>query len=107
MWTLAVVAATCSFVLYLSMRNRAMELGYKLGKARGRQTQLLETKRVLQVEAIAYKNPQRIENIAKGVLQMEEPPPERIFIYGAAVGTTIPSASASSSASSMPSTEAP
>jgi cell division protein FtsL len=87
-WTLAVVATACSFVLYLALRSRAVELGYKLGKARARQSQLRETRRVLQVEAVAYRNPERIDALARGVLQMEEPPPQRTFVVGAALEPT-------------------
>ena len=59
LWTLAVVATACAFVLYLALRSRAVELGYKLGKARAKQSQLRETRRVLQVEAVADRNPER------------------------------------------------
>ncbi len=83
LWTLAVVATASAFVLYLAMRSRAVELGYKLGRARARQAQLRETRRVLQVEAVSYRNPERIETLAKGVLRLEEPPPQRIFVVGA------------------------
>ncbi len=85
LWTLAVVATASSFVLYLALRSRAVELGYKLGRARAKQAQLRETRRVLQVEAVAYRNPERIEALAKGVLQLEEPPPQRIFVVGAPI----------------------
>ena len=82
LWTLAVVATACAFILYLALRSRAVELGYRLGKARAKQTQLRETRRVLQVEAVAHRNPERIDALARGVLQMEEPPPQRIFVVG-------------------------
>ena len=88
LWTLAVVATACSFILYLALRSRAVELGYKLGKARAKQSQLRETRRVLQVEAVAYRNPERIDALARGVLQMEEPPPQRTFVVGAALEPT-------------------
>ena len=85
LWTLAVVATTTAFVLYLALRTRAVELGYMLGRGRAKQAQLRETRRVLQVEAVSYRSPERIEALAKGVLQMEEPPAERIFVLGAAL----------------------
>lgn len=88
LWTLAVVATACAFVLYLALRSRAVELGYRLGRARARQSQLRETRRVLQVEAVAYRNPERIDALARGVLQMEEPPPQRTFVVGAALEPT-------------------
>lgn len=85
LWTLAVVATASAFVLYLALRSRAVELGYKLGRARARQAQLRETRRVLQVEAVSYRNPERIEALAKGVLRLEDPPPQRIFVVGAPI----------------------
>jgi len=85
LWTLAVVATASAFVLYLALRSRAVELGYKLGRARARQSQLRETRRVLQVEAVSYRNPERIEALAKGVLRLDEPPPQRIFVVGAPI----------------------
>jgi hypothetical protein len=108
LWTLAVFATATAFVLYLALRSRAVELGYKLGRARARQAQLRETRRVLQVEAVAYRNPERVEALAKGVLQLEEAPPQRIFVVGAPIEPTekpvqpqkaAPTASASASAS--------
>ena len=103
LWTLAVFATAAAFILYLALRSRAVELGYKLGRARARQSQLRETRRVLQVEAVAYRNPERVEALAKGVLQLEEAPPQRIFVVGAPIEATekptpkaaAPSASAS------------
>jgi cell division protein FtsL len=85
LWTLAVIATASAFILYLALRSRAVELGYQLGRARVKQTQLRETRRVLQVEAVAYRNPQRIESLAKGILQLEEPPSQRIFVVGAPI----------------------
>lgn len=107
LWSLAVVATAAAFILYLAMRSRAVELGYKLGKARQKQAVLRETRRVLQVEAVSYKNPERIEAVAKGVLRMEEPPPQRIFVVGAPIEKTeapppSQSASAKAAASGKP-----
>jgi hypothetical protein len=116
LWTLAVFATAAAFILYLALRSRAVELGYKLGRARARQSQLRETRRVLQVEAVAYRNPERVEALAKGVLQLEEAPPQRIFVVGAPIEATekptpkaaAPSASASAaSAGASPSAMAP
>ena len=88
LWTLAVVATASAFILYLALRSRAVELCYKLGRARGKQAQLRETRRVLQVEAVAYRNPERVGALAQGVLQLEEPPPQRIFVVGAPIEAT-------------------
>lgn len=113
LWSLAVFATATAFILYLALRSRAVELGYKAGRARARQAQLRETRRVLQVEAVAYRNPERVEALAKGVLQLEEPPPQRIFVVGAPIEATekpapkaAPAASASASASAGPASPA-
>lgn len=104
LWTLAVVATASAFILYLALRSRAVELGYRLGKARARQAQLRETRRVLQVEAVSYRNPERIDALAKGVLRMEDPPPQRIFVVGAPLEPTEkPPVSASATPSAAPS----
>jgi cell division protein FtsL len=107
LWTLAVVATASAFILYLALRSRAVELGYRLGRARARQTQLRETRRVLQVEAVSYRMPERIEAIARGVLRMEEPPPQRIFVMGAPLEPTeVPSAAPKKPAEPQPSAAA-
>jgi biotin carboxylase len=115
LWSLAVFATATAFILYLALRSRAVELGYKAGRARARQAQLRETRRVLQVEAVAYRNPERVEALAKGVLQLEEPPPQRIFVVGAPIEATekqpkvmvAPSASVSASAAASGAPGAP
>jgi cell division protein FtsL len=109
LWTLAVIATASAFILYLALRSRAVELGYKLGRARAKQAQLRETRRVLQVEAVSYRNPERIEALAKGVLQLEEPPPQRIFVLGAPIEPTegLPGAKASPAPKPVASASAP
>ena len=112
LWTLAVVATASAFILYLALRSRAVELGYKLGRARSKQAQLRETRRVLQVEAVAYRNPERVAALAKGVLQLEEAPPQRIFVVGAPIEATevakpTPSIAPKASASAVPSIAVP
>jgi hypothetical protein len=37
---------------------------------------------------VAYRNPERVEALAKGVLQLEEAPPQRIFVVGAPIEAT-------------------
>lgn len=78
LWTLAVIATVCAFVLHLAMRGRTVALGYELGRARAEQARLREVKRVLQVEAASYKTPERVEIVARTLLGMEPPTPDRI-----------------------------
>jgi cell division protein FtsL len=78
LWTLAVIASVCAFVLHLAMRGRTVALGYELGRARAEQARLREVKRVLQVESASYKTPERVEIVARTLLGMEPPAPDRI-----------------------------
>ena len=78
-WTLAVVAAALAFVVHLAMRGRTVALGYELGKARQEQARLREVKRVHELEAASYKTPGRVEIVARSLLGMEPPSPDRII----------------------------
>jgi cell division protein FtsL len=84
LWTAAVVATSSAFVLDLALRGRSVQLGYQLGAARQEQARLREVQRVLQLEAASYKTPERIEIVARSLLGMESPPPERIISIGPA-----------------------
>ena len=78
LWTVAVAASVSAFVLHLALRGRTVQLGYELGRARQEQARLREVKRVLELEAATYKTPARVEIVARTLLGMEPPPPERI-----------------------------
>src|ERR1700722_3211034 len=82
LWTLAIVATVCAFLVHLALRGRTVSLGYELGRARAEQARLREVKRVLEVEAASYKTPERVEIVARTLLGMEPPPPERIVPLG-------------------------
>ncbi len=77
-WTLAVVAACLAFVVHLAMRGRTVSLGYELGKAHQEQSRLREVKRVHELEAASYKTPERVEIVARSLLGMEPPGPDRL-----------------------------
>jgi cell division protein FtsL len=77
-WTLAIAATVSAFVVHLALRGRTVQLGYELGHARQDQARLREVKRVLEVESASYKTPERVEIVARTLLGMEVPPPERI-----------------------------
>ena len=79
LWTVAVVATVAAFVVHLALRGRTVDLGYKLGKARSEQARLREVKRVLSLEAASYETPQRVEYVARTLLGMSPPPPERVI----------------------------
>jgi cell division protein FtsL len=78
LWTLAVAATVSAFVVHLALRGRTVQLGYELGRARQEQARLREVHRVLELEASSYKTPERVEFVARSLLGMEPPPPERI-----------------------------
>jgi cell division protein FtsL len=81
-WTLVVVAAVGAFVVHLALRGKTVALGYELGRARAEQARLREVKRVLELEVASYKTPERVEIVARTLLGMETPPPERIVQMG-------------------------
>jgi cell division protein FtsL len=77
-WTLAIVATVSAFVVHLALRGKTVQLGYELGRSRQEQARLREVKRVLEVEAASYKTPERVEIVARTLLGMEQPMPDRI-----------------------------
>jgi cell division protein FtsL len=79
LWTLAVAATVSAFVVHLALRGRTVQLGYELGRARQEQGRLREVRRVLELEAASYKTPERVEIVARTLLGMEPPPPDRII----------------------------
>ncbi|MBI5535299.1 MAG: cell division protein FtsL [Deltaproteobacteria bacterium] len=79
LWTLAVLASVAAFVLHLGLRGRIFKLGYEMGKERSEQARLREAKRVLELEVASFQNPQRVEVIAKTLLGMQPPTPDRII----------------------------
>ncbi len=79
LWTVAVAATVSAFVLHLALRGRSMQLGYELGKERQEQSRLREVERVMQLEAASYKTPERVEIVARTLLAMEPPSPDRII----------------------------
>ena len=79
LWTLAVAATTSAFVVHLALRGKTVDVGYQLGKMRSEQARLREMKRVLELEVASYQTPQRVEMVARTLLGMTPPPPERLI----------------------------
>jgi cell division protein FtsL len=90
LWTLAVAATASAFVLHLALRSKSMQLGYELGRVRQEQGRLREAKRVLELEAASYKTPERVEIVARTLLGMEPPTPERIVSLAPLPGPDAP-----------------
>jgi cell division protein FtsL len=105
-WTLAVVATVAAFVLHLALRGRTVDLGYRLGRARAEQARLREVKRVLSLEAASYETPQRVEMVARTLLGMTPPPPERVIVVKGFAPRPDPDASGEEGASAAPSSSA-
>lgn len=80
LWTMAIIATVCAFVVHLALRGRTMSLGYELGRARAEQARLREVKRVLDVEVASYKTPERVDIVSTTLLGMGPPPPEHIIV---------------------------
>ena len=77
-WTMAIAATASAFVVHLALRGQTVQVGYELGRARQDQAKLREVKRVLELEAASYKTPERVEIVARSLLGMEPPTPDRI-----------------------------
>ena len=77
-WTLAVAATVAAFVAHLALRGKTVDLGYRVGKARSEQGRLREIKRVLSLEAASHETPQRVEVVARTLLGMDYPAPDRV-----------------------------
>ena len=82
LWTLAVMASASAFILYLGIRVRAVELGYELGRAHARVARLREVKRVLELELASHRTSERVDLVARSLLGMSEPTPDRIWRAG-------------------------
>ncbi|MBK8218496.1 MAG: cell division protein FtsL [Myxococcales bacterium] len=82
-WTLAVLATVSAFVVHLALRGRTVSLGYELGRARAEQARLRDVKRVLELEAASYKTPERVDIVARTLLGMEPPSPDRVVVLPA------------------------
>ncbi len=72
-------ATACAFVVHLALRGRTVDLGFRLGKARAEQARLREVKRVLQLEVASHQTPSRVEMVARSLLGMTPPPPEKVI----------------------------
>ena len=106
LWVLAVGSATAAFVFHVALRVRAVELGYELGRTHAHVSRLREVKHVLEVELASHKTPERVEFVARTLLGMSEPTPDRILTAGAFPNVVEPAMTAEPGATaSVPSAE--
>jgi cell division protein FtsL len=78
LWTVAVLAASASFIVHLTLRFETVRLGYDVGAARREQRKLLEARRLLALEAATLTQPDRVEAVARGAFAMDQPKAPRI-----------------------------
>ncbi len=79
LWTMAVMASSAAFCAYLTLRVRAIELGYELGKAHSQLGRLREVRRVLELEVASYQTPERVDLVARTLLGMGPPGVDRML----------------------------
>ncbi|MBN1652416.1 MAG: cell division protein FtsL [Deltaproteobacteria bacterium] len=82
LWTAAVLATAASFIAHLTLRFETIRLGYNVGDAREVQRELIESKRLLSLEAATLRQADRIETVARGALSMDEAEPIQIISVG-------------------------
>jgi cell division protein FtsL len=86
LWIAAVLACAAAFVAHLALRFETVRLGYEVGDARREQRRLIETRRLLAIEAATLRQSARVEAVARGTLKMDVPEPDRIVPVGARTG---------------------
>lgn len=79
LWTMAVLASTAAFCVYLTLRVRAIEMGYELGRVHGHLARLREVRRVLELEVASYQTPERVDLVARTLLGMGPPGVDRML----------------------------
>ena len=82
LWTVAVAAATAAFCVFLTLRVRAIEMGYELGRVHGQLGRLREVRRVLELEVASYQTPERVDLVARTLFGMAEPGVDRMLRAG-------------------------
>lgn len=82
LWTMAVAASTAAFCVFLTLRVRAIEMGYELGRMHGQLGRLREVRRVLELEVASYQTPERVDLVARTLLGMAPPGRDRMLRGG-------------------------
>jgi cell division protein FtsL len=70
LWAAAVLATAAALVVHLTLRFETVRLGYAIGEARADQRRLLEAQRLLSLEVATLSQPERIEAIVRGTLDL-------------------------------------
>lgn len=83
LWTVAVLASAAAMIVHLTLRFETIRLGYDVGQARREQRELVESQRLLALEAATLRQPDRVETVARGALKMEVADAPRIIAVDA------------------------
>jgi len=78
LWIAAVIATGAAFIVHLALRFETVRLGYEVGEARREQRRLVESRRLLSIEAETLRQAARVETVARRLLGMDVPGPDRI-----------------------------
>jgi cell division protein FtsL len=79
LWTMAVAASTAAFCVLLTLRVRAIEMGYELGRMHGQLGRMREVRRVLELEVASYQTAERIDLVARTLFRMDQPESDRML----------------------------
>jgi len=82
LWTAAVLASALAFIVHLTLRFETVRLGYDVSEARAEQRSLVETRRLLSLEAATLSQSDRVEAVARGAFDMDVPAPTRVLSIG-------------------------
>jgi hypothetical protein len=81
-WTLAVTASAAALCVHLTLRVRAIELGYEMGRVHTQLGRLREVRRVLELEVASYQTPERVDLVARTLFGMAPPGMDRMLQGG-------------------------
>ncbi|NOY89704.1 MAG: cell division protein FtsL [Deltaproteobacteria bacterium] len=84
LWLAAVIATAAAFVVHLAVRFETVDLGYQVDSARREQRRLVESRRLLSLEAATLSQGDRVEAVARGTLHMAPPEPSQVIGEGSA-----------------------
>jgi cell division protein FtsL len=82
LWTAAVLASALAFIVHLTLRFETVRLGYDVSEARAEQRKLVESRRMLALEAATLSQSDRVEAVARGSFDMDVPGPTRVISMG-------------------------
>lgn len=82
LWSIAALAAAAAFVVHLALRFETVRLGYEVGEARREQRRLIESRRLLSLEAATLRQTDRVETVARGTLDMHAPDDSQVVRMG-------------------------